>query len=207
MQIVYGGGEAFTAAIVGSQNPVNRQYFLSQLEQAKSHIGDSFGSLGASFISGMQRMYDTFNSSRAIELTKAALNQITGVFQADVIRTISDISHFQIATPIMQRYIMANPIVRQMYHDQRLDGYSDTYVDTDPGVVGEKHYDYRRVMSGIMVPEGTDLYYTSYIEQLRDEQDELTAGDQFRILDTWANIENLILSGGKDPTSPWNADM
>ena len=133
-------------------------------------------------------MYDTFNSSKAIELTKAALNQITGIFQADVIRYISDISHFQIATPIMQRYIMANPIVRHMYHDQRLDGYSDTYVDTDPGVIGEKHYDYRRVMSGIMTPIGDDLYYTSYIEQLRDEADELTASDQFRILDTWANI-------------------
>ena len=94
-----------------------------------------------------------------------------------------------------------------MYHDQRLDGYSDTYVDTDPGVIGEQHYDYRRVMSGIMAPVADELYYTSYIEQLRDEADELTASDQFRILDTWANIENLILSGGKDPTSPWNADM
>ena len=45
---------------------------------------------------------------------------------------------------------MAQPDIRSLYHKGHCDGYSDTYVDMEPGLVGEQHYDYRRVMDGVV---------------------------------------------------------
>lgn len=207
MQIVYGGDEAFAATICGIQNPINRQYFEQQINQARSIIGDTFGDFGKRFVNGAQDLYDRFNSDRALELAKAALNQVKGLFQADIIRSISDITQFQIATPVMQRWIMANPMVRELYHEQKVDGYSDTYVDKDPGKVGKDHYDWRRVDNGMVHVADEGWYADQYAEELRPGDEELDACDQFRIMSSWHALENLLLQNKKDPTSPWNNDL
>lgn len=207
MQIVYGGDEAFAASICGIQNPINRQYFEQQIENARTLIGNTFGEFGTQFIQGAQALYERFNGDRAIELAKAALNQVAGIFQADVIRSINDITHFQIATPVMQRWIMANPFVREIYYEQRCDGYSESYVDPEPGKIGRDQYDWRRVDNGSVHVTDEGWYADQYAEQLNPGDTELDAVDQFRILNTWDALENLFVQGGKDPTSAWNNDL
>lgn len=209
MQIIYGGDDAFAAAICGIQNPVNRQYFQQQIQHAQELIGDTFGQYGQRFIDGARQMYERYNSAAAVEAAKTVLNQIRGIFQHDIIRSISSITDFQIATPVMQRWIMANPMVREVYHDQRCDGYSDTYVDNAPGAIGEEHYDWRRVMNGVaQFDEKDEVYFNHYAEELdHGDQEELAAEDQFRILDSWHHIQNFMIEGLKDPTSPWNDSL
>lgn len=207
MQIVYGGDDAFTATISGIQNPVNRQYFEQQIENARAVIGNTFGEFGQRFVQGAKDLYERYNGERALEIARASLNQVRGIFQADVVRNVHSLTDFQIATPVMQRWIMANPMVRDLYHAQRCDGYSDSYVDNAPGVKGEQHSDYRQAMNGMaqFTDEG-DSYYHHYAD-LMPFGEELPVDDQFRITNTWHELEQLLFKGMKDPTSVWNNNL
>ena len=208
MQIVYGGDDAFAAAICGIQNPVNRQYFEQQVANARSVIGNTFGEFGQRFIQGAQELYERYNGERALEIARAALNQVSGIFQSDIVRNLKGLTSFQIATPVMQQWVMANPMVRELYHAQRCDGYSDSYVDNAPGIIGEKHSDWREVMNGmVQFNNDGDWYAHQYAEFVPFEKDPLPVDDQFRVLNTWHELEQLLFQGTKDPTSVWNNNL
>ena len=209
MNIIQGGEDAFTAIAFGSPNPQASQYWANQINQVKSMMGERIDHFTQGFVARAQALHERFAGSRAVEIAKAALNQIKGVFQPDVIRFIDSIQEFQIATPVMQRYLMAEPTVRKMYHQQRCDGYSDTYVDHEPGLVGDEHYDYRRVMNGAFIEgeENSPGYFSHWAEDLREGDEELSGFDQMRIRRSWDEIAKLMLLGAKDPTSPWNNDL
>lgn len=213
MLVIPGGDEAFVAAIGGLSTPMDNDYFRRQYEAVRGFIGDKCSTVASEFYDKTQKLYNFFNNSTMIRRAKSALNQIRGIYQDDIIRTISTIEDFQIATPTMQRWIMANPMVRNLYSRQAIDGYSDTYVDNQPSYQGppEGRYDYRRVMDGIVQSNDEGYFFEQYPDQLRDPGDDLDDYDKFRILDTWRNIENVFLSAldgvCKDPTSVWDDDV
>mgnify|MGYP003603922203 CR=1 FL=1 len=207
MNIIYGGDEAFGALAFGLQNPANRQVFDNQLQHAISTVGNAFGEYGQRFVDNAKRMHESFNNSRVMELARAALNQVSGIFQADVVRRISSLNMFQIATPVMQGWLMANPVVRQMWQEQRCDGFSDSYVDHDPGKIGEDHYAYRRVVNGMINVQEKDWNCDTFAEDLRGDDKELEFDEQCKILDSWESIERIMLQGMKDATSAWNSDL
>lgn len=206
MQIVHGGEDAFSAAISGVQSNASINHWAEQMAQVKALMGNVYDDAANAFIARAETVFNKFNNSRAIELAKAAINQISGLFQQDIVRDIVRLQDFQIATPIMQRYIMAEPTIRQMYHKQMCDGYSDTYVDQYPDLIGENHPDWRRVMDGAYVEKDNEYYFSCYADNAPD-QTQLTSYDQMRIRRTWDNLKSLILSGTKDPTSAWNNDL
>ena len=112
----------------------------------------------------------------------------------------------------MQRWIMANPDVRKLYHEQRIDGYSDTYEDIHENSIGESHYDYRRVMNGIVVDnddEEADYGWSSvtYFEDLAEEDRELRIDEQYDILSSWHYLQRYLAVGKEDPTSLFNGDI
>ena len=214
MLVVQGGGEHFAAAINGMPNPMDAQYFQQQFEAARQYIGNRTDEIARGFYEGTQRLYEQFNNTVVMRRVKNTLNQIKGIFQDDIIRTISTISDFQIATPVMQRWIMAQPLVRAAYNDQSIDGYSETYIDNEPGFKGrpEARYDYRRVMDGIIQTDENGHFFEEYPDLLLHPSDELDPYDKFRILETWNNLNNLFLLAqtGKtvrDPTSVWDEDI
>jgi hypothetical protein len=114
----------------------------------------------------------------------------------------------QNASLTMQRWIMAEPTVRTLFHKQLCDGYSDTYVDMYPGRVGEDHYDYRRVMNGVVVPHeerGGDA--TTYMEDLIPDDVELDLNDQIDIISSWQFIQAKVAERNEDPTSKYNGTL
>ena len=205
MNIVSGGYDVFLALAYGEQSPVAAEYFKSQM--ALLPTIQVIGDIGRSFVQGAKATYERFNNSEAMQLVRAATRQAAALFQPEVIRSIFDFADLQTATITMQRWIMANPMIRKMYHDQRCEGYSDTYVDADPGKVGEAHYDYRRVMSGVVQVEEDSWEAKFYIDNLRDGDQELSNMDKTDILSTWRIAELFMGMGESDPTSPWNAKL
>ena len=114
----------------------------------------------------------------------------------------------------MQRYLMAEPTTRQMYIDQRCDGYSDTYVDVDPGTIGPAHYDYRRATDGLLMDSPTpdangDYGWTAvtYMEELLPDDVELTLSEQVDIQYSWQWLKAIMAEGEQDPVSRYNADL
>lgn len=112
--------------------------------------------------------------------------------------------HFRLANLTMQRWVMAEPTVRQAFVDGQVCGYEDTYVDMEPGAVGEHHSDWRHVMNGIVTDDGAYIYVDNYSE----DKPKLSMGEITDILSTWSNAKLLMDCGVTDITDPLadNAD-
>jgi hypothetical protein len=99
----------------------------------------------------------------------------------------------------MVRWVMAAPRIRSSFNRDGCAAYDGTYVDVMPGGVGPTHYDYRRVMTGIV--EGST--YTNYYEQLLSKDDLLNIFEKASIQATWNSINQMLDDSNSDPTDPW----
>lgn len=200
MNIITGGVDGFSAVLYGERNQQDLEYFRNQLSNVAAL--QVIGSAGQSFIDAAHANYERFNSAQALQLARVANSQVKALFQPEIVKSIMDIVDFQTASLTMQRWIMANPVVRQMYQDQRCYGYTETYVDHDPGKKGEDHYDYRRVMSGVVVETDDGWYVNHYIDDLKDGDRELSDHNKVDILSTWKVVEMFMKDNDQDPTNP-----
>lgn len=186
------------------------QSTVNFFEQVKERISQKAHVFKDDFIQTSNEIFDSVYSARALELTRAAINKAGALFDADIIKQLHTLSEFQVAKPTMIRNIMANPLVREKFIDGRCEGYGkDLYFDNQPGVVGENHYDYRRIMDGVVRhdEETGETFVRHYTEELREGDEPLSAGQKFDILKSWTNVEYLMSLAAKDPTSPWNSDL
>lgn len=205
MQIVHGGLAAFNGLALGLPSQDMLSYFQSQV----SNIPQMIGQYGTMFKEAVQQTYDRFTNSDVMRAAKLALQHVHTAENRDVIRPLCSMEDFQTAQPIMQRWIMACPEIREVYHKQRCDGYSGVYVDNHPGQVGEKHYDYRRVMTGVVQvneDEG-DFVIKHYYEDLEPGDADLFHEEKVAILSTWDIGRTMIKAMQQDPTNQFGGDL
>ena len=184
MQVIHGGTDAFDALLYPRSSPQMQEFFQSQVSMFSHCLTD----IGQAFMSQAKEVYDRINSSAAAQLARTALRAAKGMFHPNQIIPLETVDEIRLASPVMQRYIMACPDIRTLYHNNQCNGFSDTYVDNQPGVVGVDHYDYRRVMNGVVVhdEEGDgEIFYSQHIEDLVEGDRELTHGEQVDVLTTW----------------------
>lgn len=209
--VMYGGTDTYDALLYGAnKHPGTVNYLQSQMDTL-SNMSQSFLSAGQSFVERAKEVYDRFNSSDAVRKARAAIRKLGNVFQTNEITDIWDIGGMQNAPPISQRFIMAEPTVRELYHQQRIDGYSETYVDMQPGVVGEDHYDYRRAMNGIVQEIEDDPDYEwklkIWTEDLYEGDRELSMDEKHDVQMLWHRVRHYIKKGQDDPTSQFGGMM
>lgn len=198
MNMAYGASDAFDALVYGQAHPSTTQFLQNQL----STVSNYFTEAGRSFMEKTHQIFDHYNSSAAMEFARSAVRTVAGIFDVRTIRQLSTLSDFTQANDIMQRYLMASPILTVMYLRQRIDGYSDTYVNMNGSTVGAANYDYRRVNNGILQWEGEeDWKITQYHELLRDGDRDLIFSEQLDILNSQRAMEMIIALGRDDPTS------
>lgn len=200
--------DSFDYFLFPTQNPLHDSYFQQQVETFSNKLTD----IGRSFMEGTRKIYETANDSRAINLAKAALKYARGALHPNMVVPLKTLADLQCAQPIMQRYMMANPMVQQYYFDNRIEGYSDSYVPLDHGKIGESNYDYRRVMNGIITnveePDGSLTWVApQYYEELREGDRELDMQEQSTILKSWDILELFLHAGKEDPTSIYGAKI
>ena len=204
MRIVHGGAAAFNALAFGSNPPEMRAFFEERLQSINAGIGG----YSERFKTRANEMFNNLHGDKVVQIAKAALNQVRGFFAPDTIVNLTTIEDIQVAQATMRRMIMANPMVRELYHKQRCDGYSDSYVDTDPGKIGWDHYDYQRIMTGMVQVTDESWSFTSVAHDQRPGDHELDFHDQFSIVaQTWPNLEAIMALAAKDATSEWNNDL
>lgn len=198
--------DVFDYFILPEQHHSTRQYIESQFNQLRPTIMES----GRKFIEEARGLYERFYDNTVERAAKAAVRIATGLLHPNSIQRFSTLEDIQSAAPLMQRYIMADPFIRQKYNDQLCSGFAGSYVDTDPNVSGPEHYDWRRVNSGVVRFEGTGenerFVATIYSEDLREGDRELTAFEKFDVLDT-QELAVLFAKQGKDPTCQFGSSM
>lgn len=208
IQVTVGSNDDFNALAFGNKHPGTLSFLQNQIShiQNMSHV---FTDAGNRFVSAATDIYNRHNSEEALRRVSAAVRKLSHVFQTNSIRYIDNVASLQHAPVIMQRYIMAEPLVRNMYLEQRCDGYSGSYVNIHGNDMGDDNYDYRRVMDGFVQDhveeDGVVNWKASlYIEELVEGDRKLTIEEQVDIIDTWEAIRYAMKLGEEDPTSSDN---
>ncbi len=202
--VIVGGPDVMNALIYPDQNPVNMGYF----QQAVYGVNDRLTEVGRQFMSGAKEIYEKVNSSEALRIARAAIRAAKGMFHPNQIVPLETIEDLQSAQPMMQRWIMAQPDIRHLYHEQRCDGFSETYVDLAPNDIGESHYDYRRVMNGMVQEDERGSWFVrEYPDELVEGDRELIFGERTDIIKTWDLIQMFVEAGEQDPTDPYGGNL
>lgn len=159
-------------------------------------------SIGFDFYNETKDKFESYFSNSSIDKARRIVNKISNRSNVDYICYLPDIDSIQNTGLVMQRWVMANPEVRKLYHRQLCDGYSSTYEDVFPNDIKEDHYDYRRVTDGVMMENKEGNYTTKwYIEDLLPSDRHLTSNEKIDIINTWNIINNSLLLKELDPTS------
>ena len=174
--------------LYGDKRGVITNYLYNQLQQLPQTLTDFGKTVYNNVLSSYNYMTDVFTQSNI-------LNQITNQnvsIAGNYVQELNSFYALQSANITMQRYVMANPTIRQPYIDQNCQGYSETYVDLFKGQVGAEHYDYRRVTDGMLMstPEGWQVSY--YDERLEVGDRELDFNDKAKILATWDAMDWMV---------------
>lgn len=201
-EVVYGDNSFFKSAVYGTQDFKALEFLSNQYNNISSFATNA----SMEFFNAAKNLYDRLSGSTAIRMARQASEVMGTLYQADEIHMLKTLVSLQLAKHTMQRWIMANPVVRQLYHDQKIDGYSNTYIDMHPNDIGESHYDYRRATNGLMVEVEDKLLCTTYPDELMDEK-ELTIEEQLDIKISWDTIEKELSKGKEDPTSIWGNSL
>lgn len=204
MRIVDGGDVAWGAIAFGEQNPINMDYFKNQFSSLATGLND----YAKGFYSEVSNIVEKFTNSDAVRTVRNALKSAASLFNNDIIKPLYEMEDFQTATVRMQRWIMANPVVRQSFIEQKCDGYSDSYIDLYPGKIKDDHYDYRRVMDGVaQFDENDHECFKMYYEDLVEGDRELSFDEKKDILQTWEIVEMFMKKAAQDPTSQFGGSL
>lgn len=200
---VEGGDGLFASLAYAPPDPYSQQFVAAQIHAPTSNLNQQ----GQQFFSDIKNVYERVSGSHAMRLARAASRKVASLWGLDEVRQLKTTAELQHAPLKMQRWIMAQPTVRTWYQQQRLEGYDKTYLDVHEGDIGETHYDYRRVMNGVVVEEEDGWSATTYYDELIDGDIELTFEEQHDILNTWEWVKSYLKPGNEDPTSKWNSEL
>lgn len=200
--VIQGDTNVFNALVYGQErHPGTMAYLQGQMQSFTGALTD----FGKQFMTNAQAVYDQFNSTEAIRAARAAIRRFDSLFLPDRIQYLDNIGNIQNAPLAMQRWIMAEDSVRKLYHEQRVDGYSDTYIDYYVNRRNFEHYDWRLIHNGIAQEVTTDEFdghvYHHFLAEVEEGDRPLTFDEQVDILNTHDVVKAYVAMGKEDPTS------
>ena len=209
MQVFEGGMSTVNTLLFGAPNQSTLDYVTNSFSNFMNTISEGSKNFFSSAVSNIDNLIngDVINKAKAIlKSSKDILDHI------DVVSALSKLSDIQTATPYMQRWIMTEETVFDLFMKQRCVGFSvddkTGYIDNDPGIFGEFKFDSMMINHG-MVREKTinnvlHTFVTEYdleeeIKQRNDTALSFTEKASIHDMHTWINY---YIGQGKDPTDP-----
>lgn len=207
MAVVLNGTNAmFDAMVFGAGNRSGMEYVAQLNEAFVNNVAAPVLDMYHNMMN--HSMFQTYRDD-ALRQLKSLGQNIASAFQTNGVNELYDVGQMQHASAVMQRWIMACPEVRDMYHNNQLDGYSDSYEDRAPGISGTQHYEYRCVTNGITMqhPGEDDYVRYNWNEVPLHHDDELTFDEQISVMYTWNRVQAAIANRKQDPTSKWGGEL
>lgn len=193
---------AFDAAVYGMPHQGTVSYVQEQFSRGWENLTEK----GKSFFEERRAMMEEATSESSLMRTEALARKFRHMWDTDDVKIVNDLGGLQQAQPAMQRWLMADPVMRKLNDQNLIDGYADTYKDWEPGKSGEDQYDFRRATDGIYM-DGEDEGCTTFHELHVNEEDELTFQQQTDIQCSWLTQRTLIKRRREDTTSSRNDRM
>ena len=203
LPMTLGAHDAWNAMLFGESNQQTVNFLASQFETASNYVTGA----ASSFYNRAREMFNFANGSAAIDFARSVVSKVDNNFVTNRVQELTSLEMLRAASPVMQRWVMAEPTVRRRYFAQTCDGYSVTYSSCDLSI-GDQHYDYRMVMSGNCVdtPDG-GWRATTYMDELDPSDRGLTFGEKIAIRSTWNSVRGYLEAGEEDPTAPYGGKL
>lgn len=194
--------DEFGVLAYGRKNEATVQ-FLQQRYERIDEIS-TLTDYGRDWYGRSREVFYNANGADAMRYARSVLRKVDNVFQTNMIRPLTSVYDIQHSPAIMHRYLMAEENTRRLYQNQRIDGFSETYVDHNPGTIGRDHYDYRRVTNGL-VREDTEYDYAVSFhigDDLLEGDRELDGAEKIMVASAWDIMRaSYQVAGGEDTTS------
>jgi hypothetical protein len=153
----------------------------------------------------VQQTYQSMVESAASRTMDALWHKLNNTWKRDCVRYIGDVGDIQQAPNAMIPWIMANPRINTLYHEERIVGYGDRYVDPYPDLTGTERPDYQSVATGVIFQEEDRCQATTYLNY--EMNSDLSVLDRLSIVNTWRQIEKELDEELTDPTDEWNGTI
>lgn len=187
---------ALDYAIYGDNTRTISNYLTHQLQQ----MPQAMNAFGSRIYNAMLASYNYVNDVMTKHSLMGTLQQ-RGIDVIDnYIMPLHSVQALQNANPTMQRWVMAHPEVKQLYNEQNIDGYSDSYVNIFGKGVGEEDYNYRLIMDGILQDDGKQSWTKHYDEELIPGDRRLDHPEKVMILSTHEYMSYVLASSDIDFT-------
>jgi hypothetical protein len=192
---------AYPSAPAGFSNFVQNQMALTS---------NSLSAVGQTLFRNAMQTYEHSLLNPARRIAAAALRQIQSLWGTDSYQYLDEIFKVQNAPPKMIPFIMVHDAIRNLYQQQRCDGFDGKYFDIQPNVNGWDNMHYQAIFNGVVNVEDSDdggWHATTASCSEDDRFDKvLSFDDQVDIINTFKVVDHAI-SLGKDPTSIWDQDL
>ncbi|HFT2124618.1 TPA: hypothetical protein RG892_000383 [Pseudomonas aeruginosa] len=193
---------AFSHAISGSFTEESIAKYADYVNNSTALLQNAGGWLGEQAKKTLD-CFTSFVNSRAWEMGKRLLNKNDGEYVGRYsIGYLGSIEALQGAEGYMRDYIMANPVMMQLYLDGEIEGYGGEFSKFCSGV-GEENLFYRRSMNGLLnlttVDDKPHLRHTHYHDSLGGK---ISFRERCDVQKTWAAIDHHRAKSLFDLTSP-----
>ena len=156
----------------------------------------------ANWFNKAKSFYQTITESDAIQALRNLTAKEDVCWKGNNIYLCNSIEQIQATNIVQQRYIMAEPRLRQMYLNQEVEGFAATYNNVQGEAIGMKQFDYRRVTDGMLLVTEDSMQWTDYHENLPEQERELELYERADMIRNW-NLVNICLDKAEqDPSSP-----
>ena len=183
------------------------QQFVNNLNQQFLNDARTYGQTGMEFYNRSMQYFDNYASDSGLRMaeTMIDLGLVAGNTET-TIAPIYDLEGLRTASVRYQEYLMANVPMRELYLQDRVEGYADTYFNYQGPAIGMDHDPYRMVISGVgrsaydELPEGVDEEYVTTCQDYDGDGIELSSLEKFNIINAWG-VQNAAIAKGMDPSS------
>lgn len=156
----------------------------------------------ASWFNKAKTFYQTITETDANQALRNLTAKMDMSWKGNNIFLCNNIQQLQSSNPVQQRYLMAEPRLRQLYFDQSCEGFAGSYNNLHGEAIGINHYDYRRVTDGMLLVTDNQIEWTDFHEAIPDNDKELELYEKADMIRNW-NLVNIALDANEmDPSSP-----
>lgn len=206
--IIYGDDMVIAELTYGARS----DNLIQELRNNLSFANPLLTEQGKSYAQRAAEVFETVAGWDVVRAARKAVSAVAGYIRNDTISALDSLELIQTANVRMQRFMMANVELRKLHHAGRIDGYSETYVDIQPGVFGRDHYDYRVATHGVVQEtreddEITKYEVTQYQMDLAPWDEPLLVRGRIDINRTWSVALANLIEGEEEPTTRFGGKL
>ena len=156
----------------------------------------------AGWFNKARTFYQTISETDAVQALRNLTAKSDLSWKGNNVHLCTSIEQIQASNPVLQRYLMAEPNLRQLYLNQSCEGFAGVYNNVHGNAIGVNHYDYRRVTDGMLMVTESEIEWNDFYELIPDNDKELELYEKADMIRNW-NLVNIALDANEmDPSSP-----